>query len=240
MVTLSNVELLKRVALFNSLSVSQAQLLLSATEKKRYKRNECIVEEGTKSNKLFVILSGTARVTLNTGNGRELSLALIQTGEFFGEMSLLDGQAHSATVVADTIVDALVLEQKEFNHCLLQNGALALGVLRYMVARLRKANQKISDLATVSVYGRVARQLIEIGVPMPSDDKKIIIKKVSKTQLAKDVGASREMVAKALKQFEAQGFIKMLDNGSMLLEDRRDVTSRNSKFTSHRRNGVEE
>jgi CRP-like cAMP-binding protein len=96
-VTLSNVELLKRVALFNSLSVSQAQLLLSATEKKRYKRNECIVEEGTKSNKLFVILSGTARVTLNTGNGRELSLALIQTGEFFGEMSLLDGQVLALT-----------------------------------------------------------------------------------------------------------------------------------------------
>lgn len=219
MATLSHAELLRRLPLFKSLSPSQVDALAIATDKKRFKRNECIVQAGQKSHALILILSGNARVILMGDNGRELVWGSLQSGDYIGEMSLLDDQPHSVTVIAETPLDALVLGHAAFNNCLLQNGALAVAVMRGMVGSLRKANQKISDLALVSVQGRVARCLTEMAVPMPTDSTKAIVKKISKAKLAREIGASREMVSKALKQFEIQGFILPMEDGSLLLTE---------------------
>jgi CRP-like cAMP-binding protein len=135
-------------------------------------------------------------------------------------MSLLDNQPHSATVIASTALDALVLSSGAFNECILNNAPLAVSVMRGLVNRLRKANQKIASLALVSVYGRVARHLIEIA--KESDDGSLVItKKLSSVALARELGASREMVSKAIKDFEKQNFIEKLDNGHLLIHERR-------------------
>lgn len=210
-----------RVPLFKSLSEPQAQALALATEKKRYKRNEQIVQVGQTSHALYIILSGSARVILASERGREIVLATLGPGDCIGEMSLLDEQPHSATVVADASLDALLLGREAFNKCLLQNGMLAVSIMRGMVSRLRKANQKIADLALVSVYGRVARCLMDMATPVPPDHTTAIVKKFSNINLAKEIGASREMVSKALKDFEKQGFIRRLDDGSLMLIERR-------------------
>ena len=219
MATLSQAELLKRVPLFQSLSDEQAIALAEAATKRRFKKHENIVEFGKKTRSLYIILSGHARVTLSSQKGREIVLAQLSSGDCVGEMSLMDDQPHSATVTADTTLDALVLAQNTFNSCLVQNGHLAVAIMRGLVGRLRKANQKIADLALVSVYGRVARFLIDMAEPLAEDDETAVVAKFSNISLAKEIGASREMVSKALKDFERQGFIRKLEDGSLLLLD---------------------
>ncbi len=223
MAALSQAELLQRVPLFKCLSEAQAQALALATEKKRFKRNERIVEIGQTSDALYIILSGTARVILTSEKGRELILDSLQSGDCIGEMGLIDELPHSASVIADSSLDALVLDNAALNKCLLQNGPLAVAIMRGMVSRLRKANQKIADLALVSVYGRVARSLTSMAVAVPPDNITAVVKKFSNIHLAKEIGASREMVSKALKDFEKQGFIRRLDDGGLLLIERRGM-----------------
>lgn len=206
--------------LFEHLSDTQAVSLMGALEKKRYKRSERLVEAGQKTNMLFVILSGTANVVVTNSSGKELVLATLGAGDCIGEMSLLDNQPHSATVVTATQVDVLVLTRDGFNSCILHNAQMAVAVMRGLVKRLRKANQKIASLALLSVFGRVARYVLEMAEETPSGQL-IVRKKISHAAIAREVGASREMVSKALKEFEAQGFIRKTPDGMLAITERR-------------------
>jgi CRP-like cAMP-binding protein len=193
---------------------------MGALEKTRYKRLEPLVKVGEKTNKLFVILSGRANVIVASAAGKELVLATLGVGDCIGEMSLLDNQPHSATVVADCQMDVLELSREGFNSCILHNAHMATAVMRALVTRLRQANQKITSLALVSVFGRVARYLIS-KAELSVDGEMIIKQKISHSAISREVGASREMVSKALKDFEAQAFIVKLDNGYLAVRERR-------------------
>jgi CRP-like cAMP-binding protein len=169
---------------------------------------------------LFVILSGKASVVVTNPSGKELVLATLGVGDCIGEMSLLDNQPHSASVIAETQIDALALSREGFNSCILHNAQMAVSVMRGLVMRLRKANQKIASLALFSVFGRVARYLLDMAEDGEAGQL-IVRKKISHAAIAREVGASREMVSKALKEFEVQGFIRKLDDGTLGITERR-------------------
>jgi CRP-like cAMP-binding protein len=206
--------------MFEHLSDEQAVSLIGALEKRRFKRSEHLVDVGETSNVLYVILSGKANVVVTNPLGKELVLATLGVGDCIGEMSLLDNQPHSASVVAETQIDALTLSREGFNTCVLRNSQLAIFVMRGLVMRLRKANQKIASLALFSVFGRVARYLLDIAIE--DDTGQMVVKqKISHSAIAREVVASREMVSKALKEFEAQGFTRKLDDGTLGINERR-------------------
>jgi CRP-like cAMP-binding protein len=133
-------------------------------------------------------------------------------------MSLIDNEPHSATVRAEVQTDMLVLGRQEFARCLPESSSMAYGILRGLVARLRNADRQIESLALLDVYGRVARTLLD----MAEDEKglKIIRGKVSRQDMAKVVGASREMVSRVMKDLEDKGVIETLENGSVVIKER--------------------
>ena len=135
-------------------------------------------------------------------------------------MSLIDDEPHSATVVADQQVDVLLLGRDSFLRCLAENTEMAHAVMRVLVQRLRKASQNISSLALVGVYGRVAKVLLESAV-LDENNCLLIRDKMSRQDLAKMVGASREMVSRVMKDFEEQGFIQLLEGGVVRVHERR-------------------
>jgi len=141
-------------------------------------------------------------------------------GEYIGEMSLIDKKPHSATVQAEVQTDVLVLGGADFTRCLLENTATMHNVLRGMVQRLRNADRKIESLALVGVYGRVASVLLE-GIPENAGNIEYVREKISRQDIAKMVGASREMVSRVMKDFEEQGLIQTLEGGSILVKERR-------------------
>ena len=220
MTMLSNLDLIRRVFLFSTFTPEQAEALAATVSKKRFKRGEILVEQGKKTDALFIVLTGRIRVLMTDSKGREVILATLTSGDYVGEMSLIDNAPHSATVVADQQVDVLVLGRDSFLRCLGENTEMAHAVMRVLVQRLRKASENISSLALVGVYGRVAKVLLESAVP-DEHGSLLIRDKVSRQDIAKMVGASREMVSRVMKDFEEQGFIQLLDSGMVRVIERR-------------------
>jgi CRP/FNR family transcriptional regulator, cyclic AMP receptor protein len=216
---LSNLELIRRVPLFSMLTPSQAEAVANAVIKRRFKRGEVIVEQGKKSNALFIILTGRARVLTSDARGREVILANLEPGDYIGEMSLIDNEPHSATVRAELQTDVLMLGRVEFARCLPENTSMAYAVMKGLVQRLRHADRKIESLALMDVYGRVARALIEAS-EVGEDGQNIIKDKVSRQDLAKMVGASREMVSRVMKDLEERGYIETQPNGYLHIKER--------------------
>jgi CRP/FNR family transcriptional regulator, cyclic AMP receptor protein len=216
---LSNLELIRRVPLFSMLTPSQAESVADAVIKRRFKRGELIVEQGKKSNALFIILTGRARVLTTDARGREVILANLAPGDYIGEMSLIDNEPHSATVRSEVQTDVLMLGRVEFARCLPENTSMAYAVMKGLVQRLRHADRKIESLALMDVYGRVARALIE-AAETDAQGQAVIRNKVSRQDLAKMVGASREMVSRVMKDLEERGYIETLENNSVLIKER--------------------
>ncbi len=218
MAAITNIDLVRRVPMFSVLTEAQAWTLSQSIVKKRYKRGESIVEQGGRSNALFIILAGRARVVSVDARGREVILALLHPGDHVGEMSLIDGQPHSASVSAEVQTDVLMLGRVAFLQSLPENSSMSFSIMRGLVQRLRRADSKIESLALMDVYGRVARALLEMS---DIDGRQRLIRaKVSRQDLAKMVGASREMVSRVMKDFEQRGLVAEQVDGCVLLRER--------------------
>lgn len=219
MTMLSSLDLIRRVPLFSMLTDAQAAAVADAVVKRRFKRGEVIVEQGKKSNALFILLNGRARVLTADSRGREVILATLQPGDHIGEMSLIDNEPHSATVRAEMQTDVLMLGRVEFARCLPENTSMAYAVMRGLVQRLRHADRKIESLALMDVYGRVARALLEFASDGP-DGQLLIRERISRQDIAKMVGASREMVSRVMKDLEDRGYIETQENGAIVVKER--------------------
>ncbi len=217
---ITDIDLVRRVPLFAVLTEAQAWSISQSIVKRRYKRGENIVEQGSKSNALFILLSGRARVISVDAKGREVILAVLHPGDYIGEMSLIDGEAHSATVQAEVQTDVMMLGRVAFLQCLPENTSMSFAIMRGLALRLRRADRKIESLALMDVYGRVARALMELTDVM--QEERVIRNKLSRQDLAKMVGASREMVSRVMKDFEQQGFVVEREDGSTLIRDHLD------------------
>ncbi|MDB5844705.1 MAG: putative transcriptional regulator, Crp/Fnr family [Polaromonas sp.] len=215
----SRLDLLRRVPLFSMLTTSQAVSVADAVVKRRYRKGEAIVEQGKKSTDLTILLTGRARVVSADARGREVILATMGPGDYVGEMSLIDDSPHSASVFAEVQTDTLALDQFEFARCLPDADSMAYSVLRGLVYRLRQADRKIESLALMDVYGRVANALLEVAgdATRCADGTAVIRGRVSRQDMAKMVGASREMVSRVMKDLEERGFIETQDDGSLVV-----------------------
>ena len=128
---LSSLELIRRVPLFSMLTQAQAKSVADAVIKRRFKRGETIVEQGKKTNALFILLNGRARVVAVDKRGREVILAILRPGDHIGEMSLIDNEVHSATVRAEVQTDVLMLGRQEFARCLPENTSMSYAVMLF-------------------------------------------------------------------------------------------------------------
>jgi CRP-like cAMP-binding protein len=216
MAWLPDLELLRRVPLFALLTETQLRALAEGVVRRRVRRGEIIVEQRRRSNSLFILLTGKARVFIAGKGGREITLAMLRPGDHVGEMSLIDYSPHSATVRAETASELLVLGRAQFAGCLPKSNSLSYAVLRGLVLRLRHANRQITSLALIDVYGRVARALLDMADVV--DGEIVIGQRVSRDMLSKTVGASREMTGRVLKYLEISGSVRTRQDGSLLLK----------------------
>jgi CRP-like cAMP-binding protein len=122
-------------------------------------------------------------------------------------------------VRAEVQTDVLILGRNEFARCLPENSSMAYAVMRGLVQRLRQADRKIESLALLDVYGRVARALLEQAQP-DREGQLVIRERVSRQDVAKMIGASREMVSRVMKDLEDRGFIEVTEDGTTVIKDR--------------------
>jgi len=208
--------LLRNVPLFSALPENQLALLVKEVSRKSYPRGSAIIAAGDTTDSLYVVISGRLKVMISDDEGREVILAILGPNEFFGEMGLIDDHPRSASVVAIEPCEVLALLKRDFKKCLEENFEMAMTVMRNLVKRLREADQKIGSLALMDVYGRVARLLLEVAETI--DGQKVVTKKLAKQDIAKMIGASREMVSRVMKDLQAAGAIEVRA-GSIFLKD---------------------
>ncbi|MBI2958856.1 MAG: Crp/Fnr family transcriptional regulator [Betaproteobacteria bacterium] len=208
--------LLRNVPLFASLAEPQLALLTSVVNRKNFPRGATVILAGGVTDSLYVVISGRLKVMMSDDEGREVILAILGPGEYFGEMGLIDDCPRSATVVSLEPCELLSLAKRDFKKCLLENVEMAMTVMRGLVKRLREADRKIGSLALMDVYGRVARLLIEMSENV--NGQKVITKKVSKQDIAKMIGASREMVSRVMKDLRTGGFMEVKEGKLVLRE----------------------
>ena len=199
--------LLRNVPLFSLLPVHQLLLLTQVLLRKPYPRNSTVVAAGDPSDALYVVISGRLKVMMSDKEGREVILAILDQGDFFGEMGLIDQAPRSATVVAMESCELLTITRADFTKCLQKNFDLAMNVIRGLVKRLREADSKIGSLALMDVCGRVARLLLDMAETV--DGQKVVTRKLPKKQIAKMIGATREMVTRVMKELETRGHIEV-------------------------------
>ena len=217
------ITLLMRLPVLAGLTESQAEALANTARKLTFKNGEPLVVAGEVTDNIFLILSGRANVELLGDNGKAISVASLGVGDCIGEMSALDQLPPCANVVADGPLDALLLDPQIFISVLRENTWVAGRLLRAMSRHLVRASRQIVWLTTVSVQGRVARTLMDLA--LLADNGELHIKtKLTNVALAKKVGATREMVGKALIDFQAKGFIQKLPTGGLRINDRRRRT----------------
>ncbi|MCK5687725.1 Crp/Fnr family transcriptional regulator, partial [Myxococcota bacterium] len=211
-------QLLAKVSIFEGLNAEASLELSKCLQPVTYAKDQLIVSQDDEGDSLFIIKSGKVKVVLYGENSREMILTIFKVGDFFGEMSLLDGQPRSASVIALEESDILVLSREDFVTHLKTWPATALNILSEMSVRLRQADEVIGNLALLDVYGRLAQVLIRLARTDGEDrDEGIYIKeRPTQQELASMVGTSRETVSRVLSELQRQGFISMQGKSVML------------------------
>ena len=196
--------LLKGVELFSELTEEQIGMLADLVVSQNFNRDETVVLEGDDSvQALYLIASGSVQVYMTSVVGRVTILSFLERGDFFGEMSLIDGEPRSASVRTVTDAQMLIIHRESFLKLIRQSPEIAMGLLSELSKRLRKANRQIGSLSTMSVSGRVAGTLLNLmeerGVRIHTDNGSmvtVIHNRPTQQQLADMSGTTRETVSR--------------------------------------------
>jgi CRP/FNR family cyclic AMP-dependent transcriptional regulator len=198
---------LKAVPLFASVPEEQLRMLTVVVARKSVSRSTTVMAGGDATDSLYIVLSGRLKVMMSDSEGKEVILAILGPGEFFGEMGLIDDSPRSASVVAMESCELLSVTKRDFKKCLAENFEMSMAVMRGLVRRLREADRKIGSLALLDVYGRVARLLLDMSETV--NGEKVVTKRLPKQDIAKMIGASREMVSRVMKDLQMGGYIEV-------------------------------
>ena len=216
MATTVSTTVLKSVPLFASFPDDQLRMLVTVVTRRSAPRGSVIMAAGDQIDSLYIVISGRLKVMMSDADGKEVILSLIGPGEFFGEMGLIDDSPRSASVTAIEPCELLSIAKRDFKKCLAENFEMTMAVMRGLVRRLREADRKIGSLALLDVYGRVARLLLDMAETV--EGEKVVTKRLPKQDIAKMIGASREMVSRVMKDLQMGGYIEVRGS-SIVLRD---------------------
>jgi CRP-like cAMP-binding protein len=205
---------LRNVPIFADLEDAQLDKIAKLGTRKKYKKGNIIVLEKEMGAALFVIITGKVKVVRTDEDGREVILSIFGPGEFFGEMSLLDGLARSATVVAIAKSELFMIHRREFLDLLNEFPAVAISLLAELTMRLRKADAQIKSLSLKDAAGRVANVILLLADDVGLFKKgKVIIEDLPLQQdMANMAGTSRETVSRMIHQFIEKGHVSLEGN----------------------------
>lgn len=203
-VTAPNSDFLATVPLFGGLDASERQRFAEVTRERTYPKGSVILFENDPGDSLYIVRQGRVKVVLIGEDGREVILGVLGVGEHFGELSLIDQQPRSATVIAMEDASLLILHRDDFRRRVEASPAVAWALLTELSRRLRHADEQIGGLVLLDVPGRIARLLLDIAGEGNGRD---IERALTHQTIAHMIGASRETVSRAMKEFQDAGWI---------------------------------
>ncbi len=210
--------ILQQIPLFAELETQELEKLDSCLRTKTYQKDCAVVLETDKGSTLFIINKGQVKISRVSESGKEVILAILGEGDFFGELSLLDGLARSANVITLTEAELFLLEREDFLKLIEEKPTIAIGLLKELAFRLRKSDTQIKSLSLFDATGRVAITLLQIAEDRGTIKNVIVYidNLPSQRDLANMAGTSRETISRVMHMFEEEGIIKR-EQGKFIL-----------------------
>lgn len=213
-------ELIKGTELFAELDEDALDLVMAAVVERALRRGDVLFTEGAIPQHLYVVEDGRIALSSRSDDGRESVFALMERGELFGEMGLLDGLGRSAEARALEPSQVMEIPYEPVRAVFDRQPALLWGVVALLSGRLRSMDAALADSVFLDVTGRTAKRLLELG-----GEQDEFVLPVTQEELAGMVGASRERVNKAIASFVRLGWIDQSDRRYVIL-DREQLTRR--------------
>ena len=206
---MKKIKLLQSVELFWDLKDEELGYISEKMVARKYDPGNCIFLEESDGEQCFFVVKGSVKVTRLSKDGREVILAMLNEGDFFGEMSLLDGKSRSANVIALEKTEVLTLNRKDFLIVLQEYPKIAIQLLKELASRLRKSDRQIASLSLSDAEKRIALCILRIADEQGTIQRGLVT--ILKMPIQQDIGnmsgTSRETVSRTLKLFQDQGFI---------------------------------
>jgi CRP/FNR family transcriptional regulator/CRP/FNR family cyclic AMP-dependent transcriptional regulator len=210
--------LLSQVPLFAGLAPDRLGELGQMVRRRTYHRGETIFHKGDPGNGLYVITNGQVKIVLPSEAGEEAMLAVLNPGDFFGELALFDGLPRSATVTAVQNAEVLLLHRDDFLSFVGRNPEVAVALFEVLSRRLRATDELVEDAIFLDVPGRLAKRLLDLADKhgRRTDQGVEIDLKLTQQDLAAMVGATRESINKHLGWLRDRNII-LLDRQRIVL-----------------------
>ncbi|MGI9511062.1 MAG: Crp/Fnr family transcriptional regulator [Geminicoccaceae bacterium] len=196
------------IALLEPLSDAEQNDIASSCSWRRFATGEQILDRDSTSNDVLFITEGEVRVVNYSAGGRETAFAVVQAGGHVGEIAAIDGQARSASVVALKPCTIAALSAERFNLLIEDHPAVASILLRLLSKIIRTTNERIAELSTATAVQRIYRELLRLCEHDLGEMEAVIPAMPTQHDLASQVGATRETVARALGQLANTGVIE--------------------------------
>ena len=206
LMTAQTADFLASVPMFSGLQRDELLKFAELTRERTYPKGSVILFQGDPGDSLYVLRQGRAKVVLIGEDGREVILGVLEPGAHFGELSLIDDQPRSAHVIAMEDSQLLILRREDFRRRVESNPSVAWALLIELSRRLRRADQKIGGLVLLDVPGRISRLLLDLSSETSNGT---IEKPLTHQTIAQMIGASRETVSRAMKEFQQEGLIRV-------------------------------
>src|SRR6266542_4061342 len=205
-----NVELLSRVPLFAELSAPELQRIADVAIPRSFPRGVRVFHEGDSSDACYIVRSGDLRVTREHSDGRAIALASLGSGDFFGELAMLDGEARSASVETLSDAELVALPASDFRRLLAERPEISLKLIGALTRRLRETNERVARQSFQTVPSRVAGVLTRlVAEETAGEGRQGVTIRMTQADLAQLAGTSRESVSRFLATLERAGVVQV-------------------------------
>lgn len=210
---MNGAKLLKKIPFLSALSTKHLNEVFRLAEELSVGARQSIFAKRQDSDAMYIVLSGRIKIFTNSTSKKRKTFAYLKEGDFFGEMSLLEGTTRTAAAQAVEPSRLLVIRKKDFQRLLAHDPKLALYLLQTVCERLRRANEEIEGLLFRNILGRVAKAMLDLGRRSgESHDGGLLLKeRFTQQELADVVGTTREPLTRALSSLRRAGLVSQLD-----------------------------
>ena len=221
------VESLRRCALFANVEPDALRLVARSLRRRRFRRNEVIFHQGDPGESLHVVATGAVKIVLPSAEGEEAIIATLRTGDFFGELSLLDGAPRSATAVAIEQSETMALPRSAFHDLLGRDPSLRDALLAGLARELRRLTGHVEELHFLDLAGRLAMRLTRLATEAQPDARADVRLDWPFTQsdLAAMIGGTRQSVNKLLSGLVDDGLV-VIERDTLVVRDLDELARR--------------
>ncbi|HSP17031.1 MAG TPA: Crp/Fnr family transcriptional regulator [Thermoanaerobaculia bacterium] len=201
--------LFRKLSLFAELDDRELASLAGVAKTRRYAKDDVIFHADESGDVFCVIREGKVKVTMISPEGKEIILSMMGPGDFFGEMALLDDAPRSATVVAVEPLEVVTIYRNDFLEILRENFSITLKVMAELSRRVRKMSNRIESLATMDVYGRLARYFLDLAQSQGKELENgfVAVTRPTHQAIANTIGTSRETVSRLIHDLMRQNLL---------------------------------